>query len=100
MISSRTLRDGVDMIGVIIGGGVLFALLTLLHLADRRAKRAGHTVRTDVDISYDGLAPRGDDPTVAHSTGPDMKNRQRSHHDEQAKAPKRRGVIQLKSRRD
>jgi hypothetical protein len=35
------------MNGVIIAGGVLFALL---HVSDRRAKRAGDTIRTDVDI--------------------------------------------------
>jgi hypothetical protein len=88
------------MTGVIIGSGVLLVLLALLYRSDRRAKRAGHTMRSDVDISYDGLAPRGDDPTVARSTGPDMKNRQRSNDDERDIAPKRRGVVRLKRRRD
>jgi len=92
--------EGADVTGVIIGGGVLLALLVLLYLSDRRAKRAGHTMRTDVDISYDGLAPRGDDPTVARSAGPDLKNRQRSNDDERDIAPKRRGVARLKRRRD
>jgi hypothetical protein len=41
------------MTGVIIGSGVLLVLLALLYRSDRRAKRAGHTMRSDVDISYD-----------------------------------------------
>jgi hypothetical protein len=56
------------MNGVIIAGGVLFALL---HVSDRRAKRAGDTMRTDVDIWWALADAEGNEADVANRMGRD-----------------------------
>jgi hypothetical protein len=88
------------MTGVIIGGGVLLALLALLYVSDRRAKRAGHSMRTDFDMSYDAITQHQPDTAPGHSSVPDMKNRHRPNGDGPDEAPKPRGVARLKRRRD
>jgi hypothetical protein len=88
------------MTGLFIAGGVVLVVLALLYRSDRRAKRAGHVMRADFDMSYDALTQHEPDVVPGHSTGPDMKHRHRPGSDQSAETPRPRGVARLKRQRD
>ncbi|MDQ1734946.1 MAG: hypothetical protein QOH56_1197 [Pseudonocardiales bacterium] len=63
------------MIGLIIVCSVVLVLLALLYRSDRRAKRAGHAMRTDFDTFYDPLTTYRPDVAPGQNAGPEQKHR-------------------------